>query len=70
MPAAEHYFWAPFFEQYFGTENEVWAKNAKDKRFSKSIGISLLCYNKKHFDALFAQYLKRKAESQNLSAPL
>ena len=46
IPAAEHNFCAPFFKQYFGNESDVKAKNAKNKSFVKSIGLSLLFYNK------------------------
>ena len=70
IPAAEHNFWAPIFEQYFRDKNYVYAKNAKNKSFSKSMELILLFCDKQHFGASFAQYLKRKAESQNLSAPL
>ena len=67
---AEHNFCTPVFKQYFENSNEVAAKNAKDKTFLKSIALVLLFYNKYHFGASFAQYSMRKAESQNLSAPL
>ena len=42
-------FWAPFFKQYFGYENEVLVKIAKSKRFYISMEQNMFSFIKMTF---------------------